>query len=260
MTASAPRIALAAAAVLLALTACGAHGGATRADPPLPSLESDCGDAYGAHLEPIWLHTSDAQRLYALRGGAGPTGVVLVPESPPGDVCGWLPYAATLERAGMHVVVFDYRGTGNSPLQKGRSPLAYGRDLTAAVAQLRADGAKRVAVVGASFGGAVAMTYASGVEAVVSLSGETALPQYHVDPLDAVSHLHAPLLIVGSRDDAYLPIAGARELLHHAGSSAKRLVLYPSSWHGWQIVENAPYARKARAVVLAWLRSKMPSA
>ena len=71
---------------------------------------------------------------------------------------------------------------------------------------------------------------------------------------------HAPLLIVGSRDDAYLPIAGARELLHHAGSSAKRLVLYPSSWHGWQIVENAPYARKARAVVLAWLRSKMPSA
>ena len=164
---------------------------------------------HGAHLQPIWLHTSDGQRLYAIRGGAGPIGVVLVPESPPGDVCGWLPYAATLERAGMRVVAFDYRGTGDSPVRRGRSPFAYGRDLTAAVAQLRADGAKRVAVVGASFGGAVAMTYASGVEAVVSLSGETALPQYHLDPLDAVSHLHAPLLIVGSRDDTYLPIAGA---------------------------------------------------
>ena len=256
MTASASRIALAAAAVLLASTACGAHGRAARSDPPLPSLESDCGDAHGAHLQPIWLHTSDAQRLYAIRGGAGPTGVVLVPESPPGDVCGWLPYAATLERAGMRVVAFDYRGTGDSPVQRGRSPFAYGRDLTAAVAQLRADGAKKVAVVGASFGGAVAMTYASGVDAVVSLSGETALPQYHLDPLDAVSHLHAPLLIVGSRNDTYLPIAGARELLHRAGSSAKRLVLYPGSWHGWQIVEDAPYARRARAVVLAWLRSK----
>jgi fermentation-respiration switch protein FrsA (DUF1100 family) len=100
------------------------------------------------------------------------------------------------------------------------------------------------------------MTYASGVDGVVSLSGETALPQYHVDPLDAVSHLHSPLLIVGSRDDGYLPVADARGLLRRAGSTAKRLVLYPGSWHGWQIVEDAPYARKARAVVLAWLRAK----
>ncbi len=256
MTAAAPRIALAAAVVLVASTACGAHGRAASADPPLPSLESDCGAAHGAHLQPVWLHTSDAQRLYAIRGGAGPTGVVLVPESPPGDVCGWLPYAAMLEKSGMRVLVFDYRGTGESPVQSGQSPFAYGRDLAAAVAQLRADGAKRVAVVGASLGGAVAMTYASGVDAVVSLSGETVLPQYHLDPLDAVSHLHAPLLIVGTRDDAYLPIASARELLRRARSSAKRLVLYPSSWHGWQIVEDAPYARRARAFVLAWLRSR----
>jgi dienelactone hydrolase len=256
MTASAPRIALAAAAVLLASTACGAQGRAAPADPPLPSVEADCGGAYGVHLKPIWLHTSDAQRLYAIHGGAGPTGVVLVPESPPGDVCGWLPYAATLERAGMRVVVFDYRGTGDSPVQKGRPTFAYGRDLTAAIAQLRADGARRVAVVGASFGAAVAMTYASGVDAVVSLSGETTLPQYHLDPLDAVSHLHAPLLIVGSRADTYLPMGDAQKLLYRAGSSTKRLVLYPNSWHGWQIVEAAPYRRRARAVVLAWLRAK----
>jgi uncharacterized protein len=209
-----------------------------------------------AQMQPIWLHASDGQRLYAIHGGSGRSGVVLVPESPPGDVCGWLPYAATLERAGMRVVAFDYRGTGDSPVQRGRSAFAYGRDLAAAVAQLRADGAKNVAVVGASFGAAVAMTYASGVDGVVSLSGETALPQYHVDPLDAVSRLHAPLLIVGSRDDGYLPVADARGLLRRAGSTAKRLVLYPGSWHGWQIVEDAPYARKARAVVLAWLRAK----
>lgn len=256
MTASAPRIAFAAAGVLVAATACGAHGRGVRADPPLPSLETICGDVDGTHIQPIWLHTSDAQRLYAIHGGTGATGVVLVPESPPGDVCGWLPYAATLERNGMRVVVVDYRGTGDSPVQRGQSPFAYGRDLAAAVAQLRADGAKKVAVVGASFGGAVAMTYASGIDAVVSLSGETALSQYHLDPLDAVPHLHAPLLIVGSREDTYLPVAGARKLLRRAGSSAKRLVLYPGSWHGWQIVEDAPYERRAKAVVLAWIRSK----
>lgn len=256
MTASAPRIAFAAVGFLLAVTACGAHSRGVRADPPLPSLEAICGDAQGTRMHPIWLHTSDAQRLYAIRGGIGATGVVLVPESPPGDVCGWLPYAATLERDGIRVVVFDYRGTGDSPVQRGRSPFAYGRDLAAAVAQLRTDGAKRVAVVGASFGGAVAMTYASGIDAVVSLSGETALPQYHLAPLNSVSHLHAPLLILGSRHDTYLPVAGARTLLRRAGSSAKRLVMYPGSWHGWQIVEEAPYARRAKAVVLAWIRSK----
>ena len=256
VAASAPRIAFAAVAILFATAGCGGHGRAARADPPLPSLTSDCSDADGAQVQPIWLHTSDGQRLYAIHGGSGGSGVVLVPESPPGDVCGWLRYAATLERAGMRVVAFDYRGTGDSPVQRGRPPFAYGRDLAVAVAQLRADGAKKVAVVGASFGGAVAMTYASGVDGVVSLSGETALPQYHVDALSAVSHLNVPLLIIGSRSDTYLPVAGARALLRRAGSTAKSLVLYPGSWHGWQIVEDAPYARRARAVVLAWLRTK----
>ena len=256
MSRSARQFALAAGVVLVSATACGGHRDAATPAPPPQSLAAKCGNAQGARVQPLWLDASDGQRLYAVHGGAGATGVVLVPESPPGDVCGWLPYAATLERAGMRVVVFDYRGTGDSPVQRGRPPFAYGRDLAAAVAQLRNDGAKKVAIVGASFGGAVAMTYATGVDTVVSLSGETALPQYHLDPLDAVSHLHIPLLIVGSRDDTYLTVADARKLLRHATSSDKRLVLYPSSWHGWQIVQDAPYAPNARAIMLAWIRSK----
>ena len=43
-------------------------------------------------------------------------------------------------------------------------------------------------------------------------------------------------------------------LLAVPGSKDKRLVLYPGGFHGWQIVEEAPYAPKARSVVLSWLR------
>ena len=140
----------------------------------------------------------------------------------------------------MRVVAFDYRGTGDSPVQRGRPPFAYGRDLAAAVAQLRADGAKKVAVVGASFGGAVAMTYASGVEGWSASPARPLCPSTTSTRSTAVSHLNVPLLIIGSRSDTYLPVAGARELLRRAGSTAKSLVLYPGSWHGWQIVEDAP--------------------
>jgi hypothetical protein len=32
--------------------------------------------------------------------------------------------------------------------------------------------------------------------------------------------------------------------------------LYPGGYHGWDLVEDAPYAAKVRALVLAWLRAR----
>jgi dienelactone hydrolase len=203
------------------------------------------------------LHTTDGQRLYAVEAGSGETAVVLVPESPPGNVCGWLPYVASLQRAGFRVLTYDYRGTGGSPVTAKR-PYAFGRDLAAAVARVRADGADKVVAAGASFGGVVVMQHAGelDVDGVVSFSGETTLPEYHVQAIDAVPQLHAPLLIVGSRQDSYLPVSDARRLLARAGSADKQLLLYPGDQHGWDIVQRAPYAARARARVLAWLRDR----
>ena len=119
----------------------------------------------GRTLQPIWLHTSDAQRLYAIRGGAGLTGVgagARVPARRRLRLASVRRHARTGRDARRRLRLPRYGPT--CPYRGGRPPFAYGRDLTAAVAQLRADGAKRVAVLGASLGGAVAMTYASGVE------------------------------------------------------------------------------------------------
>jgi alpha/beta superfamily hydrolase len=248
-----------AGAVCLFATACGLASAPTSAhDPKPPRLVDKCGDTPGARAaRPFWLHAGDGQRLYAIGGGAGTTGVVLVPESPPGDVCGWLPYIATLEHAGLRVLSLDYRGTGDSPLTVRRDAYAFEQDLSAAVAELRAEGAKKVILAGASFGGAAVMAYAPSldVDAVISFSGETDLPAYHVDAIGAVRGLRVPLLIVDARHDPYLSIGDAQRLVRRAGAPDKRTMLFQGAWHGWEIVEDAPYARKARALILAWIRA-----
>jgi alpha-beta hydrolase superfamily lysophospholipase len=135
---------------------------------------------------------------------------------------------------------------------------AYDRDLAAVVARARADGAKQVFLMGASYGGAIALTYAPGLAlgGVISLSGEAYLPGAAANALASAPRLQAPLLIVGSRHDHWLPVKDALALLRHAGSKDKRTAFYPGGWHGWSIVETAPYAARARALVLAWIHAR----
>jgi pimeloyl-ACP methyl ester carboxylesterase len=229
----------------------------TSAGRPAPrTLAQKCGETSGVVASPFWLETADGVRLYAVEAGSGPVGVVLAHESP-ADLCGWLPYMATLERAGLRVLAFDFRGFGDSqrPVSTHKY-LAYGNDFRAAIARLRSDGARQVFLIGASFGGAAALAYGPSlpIAGLVSLSGETQIAGANLDGLAAVPRLKAPLLIVGSRDDRYLPVSDALLLLRRAGSRDKRTALYPGAFHGWQLVEDAPYATKARALVLGWIR------
>ena len=217
------RLAAVLAIALAAATSCGADRStrdhSTEVAPE--SVVTKCGGTHGAHVTPLWLHTTDGQRLYAVRGGGGDVGVVLAPESPPGDVCGWLSYLTTLEVAGLRVIAFDFRGTGDSPTPSATSKQsAYDRDFVAAIGRLRADGSTEIVVIGASLGGARALTYGPRLDAdaIVSLSGEATLPGYGINALPVVPRLRVPLLIVGSRHDAYLPVAAALQLLRRAGS------------------------------------------
>ena len=219
--------------------------------PPL--LVAKCGDAAGIAAKPFLLATEDGVHLYAIDAGSGSVAVVLVHESP-GDLCGWLPYIPSLTAAGLRVLAFDLRGFGNSGHPEAAT--AYSRDLRAAIAHVRADGATHVFLVGASFGGAVVLTYAPSltIDGVISLSGETYLPSARANPLRSIRHLHAPLLIVGSRRDRALPIPDALTLLRRAPTKDKHTAFYGGGWHGWAIVENAPYAPKARALILKWIK------
>src|SRR5205823_4603029 len=176
----------------------------------------------------------------------------------PADLCGWIPYIPTLTAAGLRVLAFDFRGYGSSDRSVGPQVAGYPGDLAVAVARIRADGATKVFLVGASFGGELSLTYGSRLPlaGVISLSGETSLPAVKPTALASIPRLRAPLLIVGSRHDPLLPVSDAQKLLRQAGSKDKRLALYPGTWHGWAIVESAPYAAKARALILAWIRAR----
>jgi dienelactone hydrolase len=125
------------------------------------------------------------------------------------------------------------------------------------VARAHADGAKQVFLLGASYGGAVSLTYAPGlkVDGVISLSGETYLPSTHANPLRSAPRLHVPLLIVGTRHDRYLPVRDALALLRKAATKDKRTALYPGGWHGWGILEEAPFAASARSLIARWIHA-----
>ncbi len=237
---------------LLCLAASASAGGAR-----LPTLKAKCRETYGVAAKPLQLTASDGIELYAIEAGSGRTAVVLAHESP-GDLCGWLPYIPSLTRAGLRVLALDLRGFGDSEAAPGGAYHAFGRDLAAAVARARADGAKRVILMGASYGGAVVLTYAPQlpVAGVISLSGEVYLPDARHNPLASASRLRVPLLVVGSRHDHYLPVEDARALVRRAATKDKRAALYPGYGHGWEIVEGPPYAAQARALILSWIRAR----
>lgn len=167
------------------------------------SLAAKCVDTSGVRARPFWITTADRVRLYAIEAGRGPTAVVLAHEYP-ADLCGWLPYVRTLTAARLRVLAFDFRNYGDSG-RPAHGIMAIDRDVRAAVGRARADGARRVFLVGASFGGVVALAYGSEMPlaGVISMSGETRL--FAMNALAGVARLRVPLLIVGSRQDHYLP-------------------------------------------------------
>jgi pimeloyl-ACP methyl ester carboxylesterase len=251
--------ALAACVVLGALAAgCGSSSKPLAArGGKLPALAARCGSRL--HAKVGWFRASDGVLLDGAAAGDGKTGVVLAHESP-ADLCGWAPYAGVLTRAGFRVLLFDHRGFGLSQAPDDPSKQSrFSRDLDGAVAELKREGADHVFLMGASFGGVTSMVagsrLGSRIAGVISVSGEARLGnRRELDALSAVRTLHVPFLILGSREDGFLPAANARALVERAASSHKRLVLFPGSDHGWDLFSDSPSRARASKDVIDFLR------
>ena len=171
--------------------------------------------------------------------GRGPRGVVLLHEAP-ADLCGWAPYGERLARAGFYVLLVDLRGYGLSRRGRQGGPRGAVADVPGAVDELTRLGAKKVVLVGASYGGATALVAApdlgSRIEAVASLSGELVLGRgssTELDAIAAVKRLRVPLLVLGSREDRYLNAAEARQLVREAHSTHATLAEFDGTFHAW---------------------------
>jgi pimeloyl-ACP methyl ester carboxylesterase len=240
------------AAVLLA--GCGGEH-ARPAAPPPPSLAKRCGDLH-ARSRTLWFQASDGTKLDGAELGSGGRGVVLLHESP-ADLCGWEPYAEKLARRGFRVLLVDLRAFGLSQRGPYGGPRGAIADVRGAVDELTRLGARRIVVVGASYGGVVALVAAPAlgdrIAAVASLSGELSLGN-DFDALAAAKRVRVPLLVMGSRDDRYLSAADARRLVRAAASPDKALVEFDGTFHGWDLVLDAPQRQRADRILVAFLR------
>jgi esterase/lipase len=185
--------------------------------------------------------TADGVRLEGAVLGRGKTGVVFAHQLA-GDRCQWLPFARELTANGYRALVFDMRGYGASSGLDGTYP---DRDVAAAAKELRARGATKIVLVGASMGGTGVVVAAPGIRPAVSglvdLSGPTGFGG--VNALPAAKKLRAPALFVAGRDDGSYALA-TRTLYRAAASKDKKLLMAPTSWHGVDLVSR-PDVKKA---------------
>jgi fermentation-respiration switch protein FrsA (DUF1100 family) len=192
--------------------------------------------AIGLPYEDVALQTTDGVRLHAwFIPAANPRATVLFCHGNAGNISHRLDSIRLLHSLGLQVLIFDYRGYGQSegrPSEKGTY-----RDVDAAwqyLVGVRGLPEDRVIIFGRSLGAAIAADLASRTRpAVVILeSAFTSVPdmaagiypwlpvrllsRYRYDNLDKVARITRPLLVVHSRQDEIVPFTHGERLFARA--------------------------------------------
>jgi pimeloyl-ACP methyl ester carboxylesterase len=164
----------------------------------------------------------------------------------------WLPVAQRLAGQGYLCLLFDYRGI--SPSQ-GRDDLSRrDSDLRAAMAAARAHGARAVVLVGASFGGTLALALAARIQpkAIIILSAPLSADAFTVSEAE-LKALTIPKLFMASQDDTQY--VGAIQQMYDQSSEPKQLHIFPGKNHGDAILTAADTGGAAMALVDAFLHT-----
>jgi alpha-beta hydrolase superfamily lysophospholipase len=225
-----------------------------------PSLEATCGSLpKGLTAAATFLRTTDGMRIYAAATDGGRKAVVLLHESGGAGLCGWLPTMRWLQEHGIRAVAINLRGYPPSGTPSTARYHRYAPDIQAAVDEAHALGAKDVFVLGASMGGAAAVAEAPKlrhVAGVISLSGELELPLSELDAIGAAPRITVPFLYVGAEADGYVLGSDARRLTRAVGSKDKQARIFSGGYHGWDLLDVAPYRARVKAAILRWLAGR----
>jgi pimeloyl-ACP methyl ester carboxylesterase len=210
---------------------------------------------------------ADGVMLDGVLVGSGPAGVVLLHQYP-ADLCGFWPFAVYLSKRGLQALAIDLRCFGVSACPQAEAKNRVVDDVAGAVAVLRARGAGKVALVGASMGATTALLAGAAlrppVAAVVSLTtgkfdlsmllgGSTPLDTY-----SAARRLAVPVLFAVARGDPNVPVAQVQALYRMAPAEDKQLAILggsSSGLHGWDLLGGAneagftPFAAKVASFV-----------
>ena len=213
----------------------------TAARPPAlrTAAERDCGTAVPADVEIVdtTIKTSDGVRLRAAILGAGSRGVVMLHQTNDG-LCGWLPYASQLAGRGFRVAVFDRRCTFGSSCVAEPAAYDFIGDVEAVMTAVRGRGVGTTALVGASFGGAIAIGACAAlvVKACIAVS-PAQFDNYlggGITANNAIGRVRTPLLVAVAPDDASSPVDSVNTLTRRARPGVVTSVALPTGGaHGW---------------------------
>ncbi len=227
----------------------------------------------GLAFESLALETEDGVRLHAwFIPAERPRFTLLFCHGNAGNISHRLASIRIFHDLGLSVLIFDYRGYGQSrgrPSEEGTY-----RDAEAAWAHLVRRGIppEGIVVFGRSLGGAIAAHLAAskGPRGLIVESAFTALPdlaaelypflparwltRFRYDTRSALKACRCPVLIVHSRDDEIVPFAHA-EGLYAAAPPPKALLAIRGS-HNGGFQESLPLYREGLAGFLRFLEGQ----
>ena len=189
--------------------------------------------------------------------GDGPDVAVFLHQTAPSGFCGFATYAEWAASHGVRAVLVDLCGWGRSSC---RGPFA--SDAQAQVRLLvdwaRGHDARRVTLVGASMGGAIALGVGqrAGADAVVDLSGPA---DWEGVPTagEAARSTTVPLLVAVAPGDREMDPPALRAAVRASPSRHKGFVSAPDG-HGWGLLNDGTLAEPVWTPlardVLAWVK------
>jgi pimeloyl-ACP methyl ester carboxylesterase len=183
----------------------------------------------------VSFRTPDGVTLTGRTFGSGRSGVVLA-HMFPSDATSWYGAARTLAGDGYRALAFNFRGY--EPSSGSRDPSRAAVDLRSAYDWLKAEGAERVSLVGASMGGTASLIVAAEVDApaVVALSAPVTFRG--LDAGAVAADVTEPVLLLASRDDP----SGAADALRRLSGLLPddQARLYAGEAHGTDLLKSRP--------------------
>jgi pimeloyl-ACP methyl ester carboxylesterase len=201
---------------------------------------------------------TDGVRLSGTLYGAGTTAVVLS-NMGDNDPDRWAAFAPQLADRGYLVLTYSYRYPRDTSAFDSTMANHTVDDLRGAVAHVRAAGATRLVLVGASLGG-MATAKAAAVErpaAEVVLSSPVDLSEYGFHVTSAELRSATPKLFVASSDDTTVPFAATQRMFALA-AQPKELQAFSGTEHGVHLFDGE-HADALALRLIAFVSAKAPA-